>query len=357
MLNDECEEGLILELAFVLRLMIFPPGDSCPVGQIYIVSRGAALFQGRAYTVGTTWGEGDALLTSERLRFPIPASALSYLFTYGIDGDVLRATMSQTKYPEAAARMRHKQVIWIVRRGIVRAAEDKLALHNLKFKKQRGSLMGGIARAAVQAARQGRRLQRENTGERLQQGGRPARDKRHSHEDMGRRTRVPSHERFDSNVVSMARGDFGSSSYGSPAGGGKVDSASFKKTQDALSLLQRDVDELKRSHFEDAVSARARVRMPSPDALHLLSRTACGLGPTLWCVILESRAYSVQSERCWGFSSSRRSDPRRRDGPRLSLPTRTQTSCAGRSQSTTKPSSASRTAARPPGPRLQHECR
>ena len=38
LISDECEEGLILELAFALTLQIFPPGDVCPVGSIYIVS-------------------------------------------------------------------------------------------------------------------------------------------------------------------------------------------------------------------------------------------------------------------------------------------------------------------------------
>ena len=130
LLHEDCEEGLILELAFALRLQIFPPGDSCPVGHLYIVSRGSALFAGRAYLAGTSWGEADALLTSDYLRFPIPASAISYLFSYSIDGDTLRQTMSQKKYPDAAVRLRYRQVKWIVRRGIVRKAEEHLAAQN-----------------------------------------------------------------------------------------------------------------------------------------------------------------------------------------------------------------------------------
>ena len=117
----------MLELAFALTLRIFPPGDSCPIGSIYIVSRGAAIFAGRAYTASQSWGEPEALLVSERLQFPIPAQAINYLFAYSIDGETLRATMSQAKYPDAAYRMRRRQVIWIVRRGIVRLAKERLA--------------------------------------------------------------------------------------------------------------------------------------------------------------------------------------------------------------------------------------
>ena len=38
--------------AFALALGIYPPGESCPVGHIYIVSRGAALFAARPYLPG-----------------------------------------------------------------------------------------------------------------------------------------------------------------------------------------------------------------------------------------------------------------------------------------------------------------
>ena len=157
LLRDECEQGLILELAFSLTLGIFPPGDYCPNGHIYIVSRGAALFAGHVKLPGTSWGEADALLTTDRLRFAIPAMALSYLFTFSLDGATLRSTMAQAKYPYAAARLRRKQIHWIMRRGLVRAAQDSLA------KTQRRSMiisrhlgetgLGHIVRAAQAAAK------------------------------------------------------------------------------------------------------------------------------------------------------------------------------------------------------------
>jgi HAMP domain-containing protein len=131
----DCEDGLKLELAYSITLQVFPPGESCPIGELYIVQRGAALFAGRAYLPGSTWGEAESLLTEPELRFPIPAVAIAYLFTYSISGDNLRATMSQEdKYPYAAEKLRRRQVTWIVRRGMVRKAEQEMCSRNERFR-------------------------------------------------------------------------------------------------------------------------------------------------------------------------------------------------------------------------------
>ena len=100
--------------------------ETCPIGQLYIVSRGAALFAGRAFLFGKTFGEGDALLTNPKLRSSVAAAAISYLFTYAIDGEVLRGLLDPLKYPLAYARIRRRQILWIFRRGLVRLAEDEL---------------------------------------------------------------------------------------------------------------------------------------------------------------------------------------------------------------------------------------
>jgi len=78
LLAEGCEEAIVLELAFSLHLQVFPPSETCPIGQLYIVSRGAALFAGRAFLFGKTFGEGDALLTNPKLRSSVAAAAISY---------------------------------------------------------------------------------------------------------------------------------------------------------------------------------------------------------------------------------------------------------------------------------------
>eukprot|EP00325_Prymnesiales_sp_UTEX-LB-985_P022207 CAMPEP_0174726532 /NCGR_PEP_ID=MMETSP1094-20130205/47993_1 /TAXON_ID=156173 /ORGANISM="Chrysochromulina brevifilum, Strain UTEX LB 985" /LENGTH=359 /DNA_ID=CAMNT_0015928129 /DNA_START=131 /DNA_END=1206 /DNA_ORIENTATION=- len=136
--GSTCEEEAILELAFSLSLQVFPPGEVCPNGYIYIVNRGAALFMGRAFVAGKSWGEADALLTSEWLRSPSPATAIAYLFTFSIDGDTLRSTLSQKRYPAARSHMRYHQLRWIVRRGVVRLAEEEIANRIRHIRGERG---------------------------------------------------------------------------------------------------------------------------------------------------------------------------------------------------------------------------
>ena len=52
------------------------------------------------------------------------ALAISYLWVYIINGETLRRLLR--KYPESAAVLRKIQVRWIVRRGIVRKAEEEV---------------------------------------------------------------------------------------------------------------------------------------------------------------------------------------------------------------------------------------
>ena len=122
---------------------IFPRGESCPIGHIYIVDRGSALFAGRTHRAGHVWGEAEAVLTSDALRFPVPALALTYLFTYSIDGATLRTTMDQPRYPIAAERLRSKRLQWIMRRGMVRAAEAHCIANRKRFMGRGGEMYAG----------------------------------------------------------------------------------------------------------------------------------------------------------------------------------------------------------------------
>ena len=38
-LLEHCEEGLKLEIAFLLQANIFPPGECCPPGRMYIINK------------------------------------------------------------------------------------------------------------------------------------------------------------------------------------------------------------------------------------------------------------------------------------------------------------------------------
>ena len=51
-----------------------------------------------------------------------------------------RQTMSQPVYPNAADRLRRRQLNWMLRRGVVRAAEEKLALRESRLTGGKGRL-------------------------------------------------------------------------------------------------------------------------------------------------------------------------------------------------------------------------
>ena len=53
---------LELQLALVLRPIVFAPGEIAPIGPLYIVNRGLALYGGIVYVRATYWGH-DVILT------------------------------------------------------------------------------------------------------------------------------------------------------------------------------------------------------------------------------------------------------------------------------------------------------
>ena len=55
---------------------VFPPGELCPGGSMYIVSRGIALHATRVYRTGTVWG-ADILLAHPLFQQILPAIAMS----------------------------------------------------------------------------------------------------------------------------------------------------------------------------------------------------------------------------------------------------------------------------------------
>ena len=273
--HPSCEQGLILELAFALALGIFPPGEACPVGHIYIVSRGAALFAGRPFLPGSSWGEADALLTTDRLRFPIPATALNYLFTFSIDGATLRSTMAQGhKYPHAARRLRSKQVHWIVRRGIVRAAEEQLREHqNARFRNERSfhrtsfsvpkqlgeTGLSHLVRAAQTAARRQRRWSAE-VGKRSNSCGHLNLDRQGSKGMITYTAQLQ--KQLSSNDVAAAAGEL----YGARpnpslavqlASAAGHEATSLQKVVATVATLQGEMEQLKRAQREDAKANRA----------------------------------------------------------------------------------------------------
>ena len=61
------QRDVLLDLASHLKAGVYPPGELCKPGYMYIVSRGLALRGGRVYRSGSVWGE-DILLAHDHLQ-------------------------------------------------------------------------------------------------------------------------------------------------------------------------------------------------------------------------------------------------------------------------------------------------
>jgi len=115
---------LHLALARLLDAQVFAPGESCPSGKLYIVSKGRALYAGHVYKLGQSWGSDEALIEEDHLRYKFHAIASGYLWTYTIGGEVLRSVIRD--HPGPAKILRRHQTRRVVQRGMVRAAEEEL---------------------------------------------------------------------------------------------------------------------------------------------------------------------------------------------------------------------------------------
>lgn len=137
------ERDLFAELALLLRANVFPPGESCPLDRVYVASYGRALYGGLVKTVGGAWGV-DEFYSAGSLRLRFPAVASGYLQAFSIEGGELRSALA--KYPKASARVRKSEARWILRRGVVRLAEEASARAGQQFFGRRHTL---LARAAL----------------------------------------------------------------------------------------------------------------------------------------------------------------------------------------------------------------
>ena len=66
------------QLACEIEPLVFAPGEMAPIGPLYIVNRGLAMYGGVIYSRGKYWGE-DVILTTEELRLKYCALAMNFL--------------------------------------------------------------------------------------------------------------------------------------------------------------------------------------------------------------------------------------------------------------------------------------
>jgi len=112
---------MLVELAMAMESAVFPHGEMAPVGFLYVITKGRALYGGKVLSLGNSWGT-DEVLESPGLRHHFPAVSLAYLWTFQMAGETLRSIIA--KHPHAWPAIRKHQLKLIRRRGIVRAAEE-----------------------------------------------------------------------------------------------------------------------------------------------------------------------------------------------------------------------------------------
>lgn len=131
-LKDVGQEEFTVKLALELRAQVFPHNENVPEGAMYIVSgKGRALYGGRVLRVGQPF-RTDEVLEAPGLRASFPAIALSYLWTYAINGERLRTIVRESPR-HVRERIRRHQMRLSLRRALVRAAEEDCEARGVKF--------------------------------------------------------------------------------------------------------------------------------------------------------------------------------------------------------------------------------
>jgi len=74
----DAEDGFMVQLALNLQAAVFAPHEQPPVGNLYIVHRGLAIYNGKVLSQGKVWGE-DMIITNEKFRTEATAWAITYL--------------------------------------------------------------------------------------------------------------------------------------------------------------------------------------------------------------------------------------------------------------------------------------
>jgi len=130
----------MVDLSLILHAMVFAPGDTPPIGYLYIVHRGVALYRAKIITKGRVWGE-DTILHSNALKEAACARAMNYLEVYYITRHELMGLAE--RYPTTYTKIRRFAVFMALKRKIVLMAKERLE----EFRKH-GSL-GDIAEQAI----------------------------------------------------------------------------------------------------------------------------------------------------------------------------------------------------------------
>lgn len=108
--------AFMVQLAMRLSPQVFAPAEIAPIGDLYIVSRGLALYGGKVYGQGKLWGE-DMILTTEHLKIKYNARAMVFLDVFTIAREELEEVAEM--YPSVKKQLRFYVVRMATRRSII----------------------------------------------------------------------------------------------------------------------------------------------------------------------------------------------------------------------------------------------
>ena len=123
---EGAEHAFVIQVSMHLTPMVFTPGELVPIGYLYIVHRGIALYGGRVLTGGRVWGD-DMILALPALQRRWCARAMNYLEVLMLSRDTLITTAGY--FPETARRIRRFAVRLALTRYVIAAAREYGASH------------------------------------------------------------------------------------------------------------------------------------------------------------------------------------------------------------------------------------
>jgi hypothetical protein len=96
-------KGFLTALALSFRPVVFAAGDLPPARRLYVITEGAAIYNGRSLSKGMCWGEADVMLQGDKST-RMQAYAVTYLHCQFIGPDEINAL--RERFPLAWGKVR-----------------------------------------------------------------------------------------------------------------------------------------------------------------------------------------------------------------------------------------------------------
>jgi len=118
---NSTSDGFKFDISRALQIRLFAPKELVPTGELNIVHRGEAMYNGKVLTRGQTWGE-DIILSSVKLRKNNSARAIQFLEVMQLSRERLVRIIAN--HPKDGTRIR-SQAIWLaLRREMITIARE-----------------------------------------------------------------------------------------------------------------------------------------------------------------------------------------------------------------------------------------